>query len=157
MRKLTSINQSIAYFCFGLCRFTQTLYVLLLCACVLRQVKRSSIGFAGSTGNNLVNEARSVPFIDQTSSSGAISPSSRAKVKVHFIAEDPVCGEVTITARVEPSVLVQDSTVLTFKSRVPTLALANRATAIEYVSKMIDRFSVIKTKTDYTLDLIPFK
>lgn len=61
-----------------------------------------------------------------------------------FSVRDPVCGEVLITAKVLPNPATGDSLVLTLQSRVPTLALANRSAAIEYVGKVLDRLAVVR-------------
>jgi hypothetical protein len=110
-------------------------------------VSPSSARGLGGVPQNLLRETRMVPLLDPSFNPVTSDPSKRLalnKAQVHFVVRDPVCGEVLITARVLANAVTGENLVLVLQSRVPTLALANRSAAVEYVGKVIERIAIVK-------------
>jgi hypothetical protein len=115
-----------------------------------QEVRRASIDFLGSHAQDqvLLRETRQVPIVNP-GYHPVLSPTEEklpvSKVDVHYTVRDPLCGEVTIVARVHENLATGKELVLNLKTRVPTLALANRTAAVDYVTKVVNRIHVVKT------------
>lgn len=66
---------------------------------------------------------------------------------MEFSVQHPLCGEVVITGRPMENLLVPTTITLKLKTRVPTIALANRSAAVDYVTKVIQNVNIVKSSS----------
>ena len=125
------------------------------------QVRRASISFVGAPMDNnlLFQDSRQVRVCHHSSSLkdndegeeeelGGLPTSSLVQedVTIDFTVQHPVCGEVMISGRLSgDNDAIPGGTVLTMKTRVPTIALANKCAAVDYVHKVIESVVVKKS------------
>jgi len=105
------------------------------------QIRRASIAFVGAPAdaNLLLHDILQVKVIEINSQATLpIPPPPPRTAAIDFTIQHPTCGEVTIYGRVLEDTILPEGMVMSLKTRVPTIALANKSAAVDYVQKVIE-------------------